>query len=141
MPLKIGTGKTDKAFVIGFGDDDKPGIALLPGQIATITSADPATASFSQDSPSLPTDADQTDSDGVDIPAGTASLASGTVNGLASPAQPNVPINFTCTITNADGSPVLDDAGNPIAPLVDSVTVVPGLLKSVGYLFDAASKS
>lgn len=137
MPLQIGTGKSDKAFVVGINDDGSVGAKLLPGQIATIVSADPATASFSQDSPSQPTDEALTDTEGTAVPVGTASVASGTVAGASVPAQPNVPINFTCTLTNAaDGSPVVDDTGNPIPPLVDTVTVVPGLLKSLGYLFD-----
>lgn len=139
MPLKIGVAKTDKAFVVGINDDGSVGALLQTGQIATIVSADPATVAVSQDSPSLPTDEALTDSEGTAVPVGTKTVASCTLTSPATPAQVNVPINVTCTLTNADGSPVVDDTGAVIAPLVDTVTIVPSLLKSVGILFDTTT--
>lgn len=133
--LKLPAGKTDSYFVIGKDDDGKVGIGLQPGQIATITSEDPATVSISPDTLPGLTSEDLTEADGTVVPAGTMSIASGKVVGAAAPAQPNVAINVTCKLTNADGTPVLDDENNPIPDLVDTVTVVPGLLKSEGFLF------
>lgn len=139
MPLQIGTGKSDKGFLVGVFDNGAVGALLQPGQVASIVSADPNTVAVSQDSPSLPTDQAFTDSDGTPVPVGTPTVASCTVSAPASPAQPNVPINITVTLTNADGSPVVDDTGTTIAPVVDTVTVTPGLLKSVGVLWDTVA--
>jgi len=135
--LKLPAGKSDAYFVVGFNDDGSVGAQLQSGQIATVTSDDPNTASISPDSTALVTDEDFTTASGEDVPTGTQSIASGKVSGLAKPAQPNVPINVTCTLTNADGTPVVDDSGAPVPPITDTVTVVPGLLKAEGILFGA----
>ena len=108
-------------------------MALLPGQVVTVTSADPATVVITADATARATvgAAGATD--------GTATLASGKVAAASAPAQPGVPINVTASIKNADGSPVLDDTGAAIADQVDTVTIQPNLLKAIGELFGTAT--
>src|SRR5208282_4748744 len=111
MPLILGQNQTDKYFIIGLDDAGAPGIQLLAGQQCNVVSSDPLTVVITPDATPLPTDAAYTLLDGVAVPAGTATLASGTVSIAKPPAQVGVAINVTATLTNADGSPVLDDTG------------------------------
>ena len=136
MPLKMNATQSDDIFIVGLGDDNKPDL-LQKGQTSTITSADPATWVIAQDAvgSERPTDKAYTLPDGTLIPAGTATIASAKIKAAASPAQPNVPINITNHLANADGTPVLDDTGAAIADDVDTATLVPNLVKKVGMLF------
>jgi len=138
MPLKMNGSQSDDIFIVGLDDANKPGDQLQPGQTSTITSADPATWVITQDAVPRPTDKDYTLDDGTVVPAGTATLASAKIKAAASPAQVNVPINITNHLANADGTPVLDDTGAPIADDVDTATLVPNLVKKVGMLFGTA---
>ena len=135
MPLKINGSQSDSIFIVGLDDNNVPGDQLQPGQTSTLTSGDPATFVVTQDAAPRPTDKDYTLADGTVVPAGTATLASATIKAAASPAQPNVPINITNHLANADGTPVLDDTGAAIADDVDTATLVPNLVKKVGMLF------
>ena len=137
MPLKMPVGQTDKYFIVGVSKLKKVGIALLRDQQVIVTSADPATVVITPDAVAGVTDADYTLLDGTAVPAGTATQQSGVVSSPAAPAQLNVPINVTLHLQNADGSPVLNNEGQPIADVVDTVTIVPvaDLLESEGELF------
>jgi hypothetical protein len=140
MPLKMNASQSDDIFIVGLDDANKPGDKLQAGQTSTLTSADPATWVITQDpaGSERPTDKDYTLSDGTVVPAGTATLASAKIKAAASPAQPNVPINITNHLANADGTPVLDDTGAAIADDVDTATLVPNLVRKVGMLFGTA---
>jgi hypothetical protein len=133
--LKIGLKQSDDFFVVGFDDANNPGVALLAGQVVTVTSADPSTVVIAQDASPRPTTADFTAGNGVVVPAGTVTQASGKVSAAQPPAQENVPVTVTSHIANADGSAVVDDTGAPIADISDTVEVIPALLKSEGILF------
>jgi hypothetical protein len=135
MPLSMGVGLTDDYFVVGQTDSGAPGVQLLAGQVALVTSADPATVVITPDTTVRATTVPFTLADGTAVPAGTACLASGKVGSPAVPAQPSVPITITVHLANTDGSPILDDTGAAIADLTDTVTIVPGLLKKDGVLF------
>lgn len=133
MPVKLGTGFSDDYFIVGLDDDGKAGLALLPGQVVTVTSADPATVVVTPDATPRATVG------AAGAPDGTASLASGKVAAAASPAQVGMAINVTASIKNADGSAVLDDTGAAVADQVDTVTIQPHLLKAIGELFGTAT--
>jgi hypothetical protein len=137
MPLRIGTAQVDDWFAIGRADDGTPGVPLLDTQVATATSADPLTVIIGKDAITRNTQVAGTLADGTVVPPGTVTQASGKVSAAKPPAQVNVPINVTLHLANTDGTPVLDDTGAPIADVVDTVTVVPGLVKSEGMLFGA----
>jgi hypothetical protein len=133
MPLRMSATQTDKVFIVGLDDNNNPGVVLLPGQVVTVTPGD-TTVIVKADASPLPTDADYKLADGTLIPKGTATQFSGTIS-FASTAAPNAAVTVTESIKNADGTPVKDDTGAVIADLVDTVTMVPGLLKKEGELF------
>lgn len=130
---------TDKVFIVGRDKSGAPGVKLLPGQQVTVIPAN-ATVIITPDASPLPTDADYKLPDGTDVPAGTVTQFSGTVS-LDPTAVDNVAVTVTEHIQNADGSPVLNNEGQPIADLVDTVTQVPGLLESEGELFGTPAQS
>lgn len=140
MPLKMPVGNTDTYSIVGESLAKKVGVLLQPGQVVTVTSADPATVIITPDDAPLPTPVDFTLPDGTDVPAGTATQQSGVVSSPATPAQLNVPINVTLHLANADGSPILNNEGQAIADVVDTVTIVPkaDLLENEGMLFGVA---
>jgi hypothetical protein len=133
MPLKLSPTNSDTFFIIGKDDSGNPGVALLPGQSVSVTSADPSTVVITMDSPAKPT------LGAAGVPDGTLTLASGTVKAASPVAQMNVAINVTAHIANADGNPVLDDSGVAIPDQVDTVTIQANLLKSIGELFGTAT--
>lgn len=132
--LKMNATKSDDYFMVGLDDSEKP-IGLQPGQTCVVTSADPATVIITPDATPRATLVDMTLPDGTLVPAGTQALASGKVKAASPVAQPNVPINITAHLANADGTPVLDDTGTEVPDVTDTVTIVPNLLKSEGMLF------
>jgi hypothetical protein len=133
MPLRMGLKNTDKVFIVGRGSAGTLGIALLPGQVDTVTPAD-TTVIITPDNPPLPTDADYNFADGTLVPKGTVTQFSGTVS-FSPAAVPNAAVQVTQSIKNADGSPVLDQNGVAIPDLIDTVTLVPELLAAEGELF------
>lgn len=133
MPLKISPTQSDDFFIIGKDDAGNPGVALLPGQVVAVTSADPLTVVIALDAVARPT------LGAAGVPDGTATLASGKVKAASPVAQMNVAVNCTAHIANADGTPVLDDTGAAVADQVDTVTVQAGLLKTIGELFGTAT--
>jgi len=134
MPLKLGLKQSDDFFIVGFDDSGAPGALLQTGQTCAVSSGDPNTVAISQDATPRVTTADFTAPNGVVVPAGTQSIASGKVSAGPTPVE-NTPITITAHNANADGSPVLDDSGDPIPDLTDTVTINPSLLKSEGILF------
>jgi hypothetical protein len=123
MPLTAPANtQNEKYFAIGVDASGLSGASLGPGQTISIVSADPATVDFGPpDSPA-----------GKDA-EGVQSMLSVAVIFKNPPAQPNVPINVTLSVLNADGS-AADGT-----PLVDTVTVTPavaGVAVSVGDLFE-----
>jgi hypothetical protein len=134
MSLKMPVGKNDDFFIVGFGDDGKPGIGLQAGQTCTVSSADPNTVVIAQDATPRPTTADFVAANGTPVPAGTATIASGKVSDGPSPVL-KTPVVVTSHLANADGSAVLDDTNQPVADVTDTVEVDPNLLKSEGILF------
>lgn len=139
MPLKLPQGLTDDIFVVGLDDNNVPGVPLLASQVASIISADPLSVVVVQDPTPRPTTIDfdipQADGTVVHVPAGTVTQLSAKVSAAKPVAQPNVPINVTFHIENSDGTPVLDDTGQPITNLTDTVTTGPGVLKKEGMVF------
>jgi hypothetical protein len=133
--LKMNATKTDDYFIVGLDDSGKPGIGLQAGQTCSVVSADPATVVITPDATPRATTADFTLPDGTLVPAGTQAIASGKVAAANPVAQPNVPINVAAHLANADGTPVLDDTNVAVPDQVDTVTIVPNLLKSEGILF------
>jgi hypothetical protein len=133
--LKMNPSQSDRYFLVGLDAAGKPGVILLDGQSNLVTSSDPSTVVVTPDASPAPTDVAYTLPDGTLVPAGTATLASGTVKAASPPAQENVAITITSHLQNADGSPVNDDTGAPIADVSDTVTIVPGLLHKEGFLF------
>jgi len=133
MPLRMSAGMSDKVFIVGRSKSGKPGIKLLAGQVVTVIPEN-ATVIITPDASPLPVDADYVLADGTPVPKGTATQFSGTVS-LDPTAVDNAPVNVTESIKNADGSPVLNNEGQPIADLTDTVTQVPDLLESEGELF------
>ena len=122
MALTLPLGNQAQGFVTATIDnhDGKGPVAqtaLPAGQTLTIVSADPATFTVAVDNPA------------VQDPDGTASVASFVVAAVNPPAQPNVPVNITVTVTNADGS-------QAAAPLVDTVTVSESATEVIGDLFE-----
>jgi hypothetical protein len=138
MPIKLGIKATDKYFVIGIDDAGNVGTALLAGQKASVVSADPATIVTVDDPTAQPTDSALVLADGTAVPQGTATQLSGTISVATTPAQPNVAVNVTLHLQNADGTPVLDSKGAAIPDVVDTATFVPSLpaLAKEGLLFD-----
>lgn len=114
--------KNERAYIIGNDAPDGSGMSgapLAPGQTITVVSDDVATVDFVPDSPP------RKDNEGVQ------SVWSGAVVIKNPPAQPDVPINVTATVLNADGTVA--------ESIVDTVTVtaaVPGVARSIGELFE-----
>lgn len=137
MPLQLVAGNTDTYSIVGEFLSKKVGAPLPAGATATLTSADPLTVILTPDPSPLPTPEDFTLPDGTDVPGGTATQASGVVSTPVSPAQIGVPITVTLHLANADGSPVLNVQGAPIADTTDTVTVVAATdgLENEGVLF------
>jgi hypothetical protein len=128
MPVTLPAGGSDTFYI--FGTAPFLGALLGPGQTISVLSADTATVTLTPDSTPNPISA----ADGTSaVPAGTPTMLSGVVAGLASPAQPNVPITCTATVLNADGSTA--------ETLTDTATVNPALPASataIGDLFGAS---
>ena len=136
MPLKMTKGQTDKYFIVGLDANNAP-VALLPGQVVTVTSADPASVVITPDATALPTDADYSLLDGTLVPKGSITQQSGTVS-FGPSAVIGTAVNVTNSIKNSDGTPVLDDTGAVIADETDTVTQIPapgGVLRKEGELF------
>ena len=136
MPLSMSKGKTDKYFIVGLDDNNAP-VALLPTQVVTVVSADPASVVITKDDVALPTDADYKLLDGTLVPKGSVTQQSGTV-AFGPSAVIGTAINVTNSIKNADGTPVKDDTGTVIADETDTVTMIAapgGVLKKEGELF------
>src|ERR1700675_2477879 len=125
MPVNISVGKTDTYSIVGKSKSGKVGITLLANQVVTVTSADPATVIITPDPSPLPTPQDFVLADGTAVPAGNPNQQSGVISGPAAPAQLNPPINVTLHLANTDGTPVLNNEGQPIAALTDTVPFVP----------------
>jgi len=139
MPLKMTKTQTDKYFIVGLDDNNQP-VALLPGQVVTVTSADPASVIITPDATAQPTDADYALLDGTKVAAGSVTQQSGVVS-FGSAAVVNTAVNVTNSIKNADGTPVLDDTGAVIGDATDTVTLIAapgGQLKKEGELFGTA---
>jgi hypothetical protein len=123
MPLTAPANtQNERFYAIGVDSGGLSGASLGPGQTISIVSADPATVDFGVDA------AAGKDAEGVQ------SMLSANVIFKNPPAQPNVPINVTLSVLNADGG-AADGT-----PLVDTVTVTPavaGVAVSVGDLFEA----
>src|ERR1700675_1929330 len=100
MPVNIPVGKTDTYSIVGKSKSGKVGIALLANQVATVTSADPATVIITPDASALPTPQDFVLADGTPVPAGTATQQSGVISGPDAPAQLNTPIQVTLHLAN-----------------------------------------
>jgi hypothetical protein len=136
MPLKMSLKQTDKVFIIGQDDNGAPGVPLVSGQVVTVTPAD-ATVVITPDASAAATDADYDLADGTLVPKGTISQFSGIVAFGPNPVL-NAAVNVVLSIKNADGTPVNDDSGAPIADLTDTVTLIAaplGQLKKEGELF------
>jgi hypothetical protein len=136
MPLRMSAKQTDKYFIVGLDDNNQP-VALLPGQVVTVTSADPASVVIAPDATALPTDADYKLADGTLVAKGSVTQQSGTVS-FGPSAVLNTAVNVTQSIKNADGTPVKDDTGAVIADQTDTVTLIAGpggVLKKEGELF------
>lgn len=120
MPLTLPDNDTAPYYIFGVDAKGVAGAALPAGaSIAPPVSADPNTVILTPDAtPQV-------------APNGVQSLASGTVSSPATVAQPNVAINITAQVTNADGS-----AG---ASLTDTVTIAPGTEATLGDLFGTAT--
>lgn len=120
MPLTLPDDESAPYYIFGVDAKGVKGASLPAGaSIASPVSADPNTVILTPDTTPQP------------APDGTPTLASGTVSSPATVAQPNVAINITAQVTNADGS-----AG---ASLTDTVTIVPGADATLGDLFGAAT--
>ena len=125
VPLSLPDSMQDTYSIVGKDAAGLLGAQLAPGQTIEVVSADPATVLVVPDPTPQPVPA------GESVPAGTATVASGTVKSAAPPAQPNVPVSVTATVKNADGS---------VAETIsDTVTITPGVATSVGELFGAAT--
>jgi hypothetical protein len=136
MPLKMSLKQTDKVFIVGQDDSGAPGVALLPGQVVTVTPAD-ATVVITPDASPAATDADYNLADGTLVPKGTATQFSGLVAFGANPVV-GAAVNVVLSIKNTDGSAVNDDTGAAITDQTDTVTLVAaplGQLKKEGELF------
>lgn len=117
MPLKLSSDQTDDFFVVAEDAHGIEGANVPAGSVVTVTSADPNSVVITQDA--TPRNA----------PDGSVSIASGKVAPAATVAQPNVAINVTSHIANADGS------ASSIPDAVDTVTIVPGVAVKEGVLF------
>ena len=92
-------------------------VAALPeGETLVITSADPNTFTVSLDDPAVPNPNEET-------------VASFTVVALNPPAQPNVPVDITISISGSSSGV------GPAAPLVDTITVSTTATQVLGDLF------
>lgn len=132
MPLQIADNAAPEDFFIFARDDEEvKGALLAPGQTLKVTSADENTVALAVDASTR----NRRGFTGFPAPDGTVCIASGKVNIPNPPAVPNVPINCTAAVFNADGTPGTDDKGNAIPPLVDTVEVIPGLAGTLGDLF------
>ena len=123
MPLTAPANtKNERAYIMGNDAADGSGQSGAPldvGQTIAVVSADPATVDFTPDSPARKNN------------EGVQSVLSGAVNFKNPPAQQDVPITVTATVSNADGTPA--ETAN------DTVTVtapVAGPAKSIGELFE-----
>ena len=97
--------------------------ATLPsGQTAAVTSADSGDFSVALDNPAVAAPPDPTT--GV-VPVTVASF---TVVSAATPTQPNVPVNITLSVKNADGSSAAPDK-------VDTIEVDEAATEAIGDLF------
>jgi hypothetical protein len=119
MPLLIpATDQPDQGFVTLTVNGTA--VNVIPsGQTIQLVSADPATFTIAQDATT------------VADPDGTVVAASFLVTPINPPAQPNVAVNATLNILNADGTVA--------ATVTDTVTVStnPAVTEVVGVLFEA----
>lgn len=121
--LTMPDNKSVDYFISAKDDHGLSGASLLAGQTVSVTSADPATVVLTADvSPRT-------------APDGTVSIASGKAASANPVGAPNTPINITSHISNADGTPGTDANGAAIADAVDSITIVPGSVSTIGELF------
>jgi hypothetical protein len=123
MPLTLPLGDQDTYSIVGTAPF--LGALLAVGQTLSVTSADPATVGVSPDATAQPTPAGVTGA-----PAGTPTIGSGTVTAATAPAQPNVAIAITATVSNLDGTPA--------ETIFDTVTVSPQAATAIGELFGVA---
>ena len=124
MPLSLPDTMQDTYVIVGKDAMGVLGAQLAAGQTLSVVSSDPATVLVTPDASPAPTSGDP------GVPDGTPTVGSGSVKSANPPAQPNVAITVTATVTNADGS---------VAETVsDTVTITPGVATSVGELFGAA---
>jgi hypothetical protein len=115
MPEILPDNDQDTFFIIGTDPAGVQGSPLAPGQTVAVVSADPATVIVTLDaSPKTATN-------------GLASVASGIIASAQPPAQPNVAITLTATVSNADASVA--------ETITDTVTVTPGAASKIGVLF------
>ena len=126
MPLILPVGDTDNFYI--FGTAPFLGALLGPGQTASVVSADPNTVILTPDATPFPVRAADAS---ASVPSGTPTILSGVVSTPATPAQPNVAINCTLTVLNADGSTA--------ETLTDTVTVSPEAATAIGDLFGVAT--
>jgi hypothetical protein len=126
--LQLPSGGSDRFFILGKDANGNVGAQLAQGASIAVTSADPATVTVALDPTPQPTDQAGTLPDGTAVPAGTPTVASGTVAAVNPPAQPGASINITAQVTNADGTPGASQVG--------TVAVVAGIATSIGELFD-----
>ncbi len=126
MPLTMPDNKTVDYFVSAKDDHGLSGASLVTGQTVAVSSADPATVVLTADTTVR------------NAPDGSVCIASGKAASANPVAQPNVAINITSHISNADGTAGTVDGtptGAPIADAVDSITIAPGSVATIGELF------
>jgi hypothetical protein len=126
MPLNLPDNKSVQYFISAIDDHGLDGASLLSGQTVAVASADPATVVLTPDA--TPKNA----------PDGTPSIASGVASSANPVGSPNKPIALTSHISNADGSPGTTDGtstGTLIPDATDTITIVPGSVKTEGILF------
>jgi hypothetical protein len=123
MPLKLPDNKSVDYFISGVDDHKMDGAVLGAGQTCTVTSSDPLTVALTPDA--TPRNA----------PDGSVSIASGKAAAVNPVGNPNVAVSITSHIAEADGTPGKDVDGSVIADAVDTITVVPGALRTTGVLF------
>lgn len=129
MPLNLPDNDSDKVYIVSRDSQGVFAALTANGYTVALTSEDTSTVEFSVlDTPPQPAPSPVS---GAAAGAAVPSDASATVISPASPAQPNVPITVTATFSNPNAS------APAIAPLTDTVTVVPGLPASEGLLFSS----
>jgi len=120
MALTLPVGFQDQGWIqVTIDNHDGKGAVLqsqLPaGQKITLAGADDLTVTAVLDAVTVPD------------PDGSVTVASFLAKSAAAPAQVNVPISITMTVTNADGSVA--------ATKVDTITVSESATEAVGDLF------